>query len=93
MNMNIATMGLGVIDAISMMCVLAKTTESDLISFTVVGTDLEVRCEKGNSIYHITFDIHALNAVNIIDVLANVATLAKLEHKSKVYQIDYSIKH
>ncbi len=91
--MNVEKMGSGVIDAISMMCALASTTESDLISFTVVGMELEVRCEKGDSVYHITFDIPALNSINVIDVLANVATLAKMEHYSKVYQINHTTKH
>lgn len=91
--MNIEKMGSGVIDAVSMMCALANTTGSDLVSFTVVGTELEVRCVKGDSVYHITFDIHALNSVNVIDVLANVATLAKMEHYSKIYQINHATKH
>lgn len=91
--MSMGPMGEGVINTIAMLCAMASTSGSELVAFTVVGDELEIRCEKGDSIYNIIVSVHHLHKENILDVLANVTTLATMTHKSAYYQINMSTRH
>lgn len=80
--------GEGLMNTFALLIAINNKTGSELISMTVVEDIVEFSLEKGDSKYVMTLHIDKLSSENVMDVIANMTTLARMEHAAAAYPIN-----
>lgn len=86
--MGINIWGEGLVNTLALLIAMNNKTGSELISMTVVDDIVEFTLEKGDSKYTMPLHVDKLHADNVMDVIANLISLARMEHAAAAYPIN-----
>tara|TARA_Y100001956_G_scaffold82945_1_gene107121 strand:- start:4113 stop:4385 length:273 start_codon:yes stop_codon:yes gene_type:complete len=79
--------GASLLDIIALMNAMSNKSDSEMVSMIVVEDIVEFVFEKGDSKYVMPLDTAKLTTNNVMDVIAHMVKLARMEHAAKAYPI------
>lgn len=83
--MDMTPWGTSFLNTLALLSALASKSDSELLSITIVEDIVEVTLEKGGSVFTMPLHINKLTEQNVVDALANISTLARMQHAGHIH--------